>query len=52
MTIKELNESKVPVVRIKKTLAKYREQNPFAEKVAKANEILREGQIPKHLLPG
>ena len=52
MTIKDLNESKVPIVRIKKSLAKYREQNVFAEKLTKANEMLRDGQIPKHLLPG
>ncbi|MFD1468665.1 hypothetical protein ACFQ48_10555 [Hymenobacter caeli] len=52
MTIKELNASKVPIVRIKKSLAKYQEQNPFKEKLVKANEMLREGQIPKHLLPG
>ena len=51
MTIRYFNESRLPVVRIKKSLVKYQEQNVFAEKLMKANEILRDGQIPKHLLP-
>jgi len=51
MTANQLQEPKVPVVRIKKSLTKYREQSVCASKLAKVNELLRDGQIPPHLLP-
>jgi len=46
-TIKELNKSKVPVVRIDESLDKYDNVILFPDKVAKANEMLRTVGLPK-----
>lgn len=40
-TIQELNESKIPIVRINNSLKKYKTMPVFQEKVEKANEMLR-----------
>lgn len=46
-TIKELNEKKIPVVRIDKSLDKYDKTVLFPKKVAKANKMLKEIGLPK-----
>ena len=45
--ITELNDRKVPVVRIDKSLNKYEKIVLFPKKVAKANKMLREIGLPK-----
>lgn len=45
--IKELNKSKVPIVKIDKSLNKYDDQVLFKEKVEKANETLKNVGLPK-----
>lgn len=45
--ITELNEKKVPVVRIDKSLNKYEKVVLFPKKVAKANKMLKEIGLPK-----
>jgi hypothetical protein len=47
--IEELNKSKLPIVRIDKSLGKYKDQILFKEKVEKANEILKNVGLPKSL---
>ncbi|MEP6903671.1 MAG: hypothetical protein ABJA66_18255 [Actinomycetota bacterium] len=49
MKIKELNESKLPIVRIDKSLDKYKNKVLFKEKVEKANEALINIGLPKSL---
>jgi hypothetical protein len=46
-TIKELNEKKIPIVRIDSSLEKYLEMPLFQDKVDKANEALRTIGLPK-----
>ncbi|MEO8820069.1 MAG: hypothetical protein ABI374_04445 [Ginsengibacter sp.] len=46
-TIQELNESKIPIVRINNSLKKYKVMPIFQEKVDKANEMLRLTGLPK-----
>lgn len=46
-TIKELNERKIPIVRIDNSLEKYKDMPIFQEKVDKANETLRTVGLPK-----
>lgn len=46
-TIKELNDSKVPIVRIDSSLEKYKAMPLFQDKVDKANETLRTVGLPK-----
>ncbi len=46
-TIQELNQSKIPIVRINNSLKKYKTMPIFQEKVDKANEILRTVGLPK-----
>ena len=46
-TIKELNEKKIPIVRIENSLKKYKAMPIFQEKVDKANETLRTVGLPK-----
>lgn len=46
-TIKELNEKKIPIVRIDNSLEKYKAMPLFQEKVDKANEMLRTVGLPK-----
>lgn len=45
--IKELNEKKVPIIRIDNSLEKYKTMPIFQEKVDKANEMLRIIGLPK-----
>jgi hypothetical protein len=46
-TIQELNERKIPIVRINNKLKKYKSMPIFQEKVDKANEMLRTIGLPK-----
>ena len=46
-TIQELNERKIPIVRINNDLKKYKAMPIFQEKVDKANEMLRTIGLPK-----
>jgi transcription antitermination factor NusA-like protein len=45
--IKELNEEKIPIIRIDNSLEKYIKMPIFQEKVDKANEMLRTVGLPK-----
>lgn len=45
--IEELNKSKVPIVKIDKSLNKYKDQILFKEKVDKANQSLKSVGLPK-----
>ena len=46
-SILELNEKKIPVVPIDKSLNKYKDIVLFPDKLAKANEMLRNVGLPK-----
>ncbi len=46
-TIQELNERKIPIVRIDNSLEKYLKMPIFQDKVDKANEALRTIGLPK-----
>jgi hypothetical protein len=46
-TIKDLNEKKIPIVRIDNSLEKYKTMPIFMDKVEKANEALRTVGLPK-----
>jgi hypothetical protein len=46
-TIKELNDKKIPIVRIDNSLEKYLKMPIFQDKVDKANEALRTIGLPK-----
>jgi len=46
-TVKELNEKKIPIIRIDKSLEKYKDLPLFQNKVDKANEMLRTVGLPK-----
>jgi len=46
-TIKELNDRKVPIVRIDSSLERYKAMPLFQDKVDKANETLRTVGLPK-----
>lgn len=46
-TIKELNDKKIPIVRIDNSLEKYKKMPLFQDKVDKANETLRTAGLPK-----
>lgn len=46
MNIEELNQSKVPVVQIDKSLEKYREKVLFKDKLEQANEVLKKIGLP------
>ncbi|MFT3948390.1 MAG: hypothetical protein QM763_15580 [Agriterribacter sp.] len=46
-TIKELNDKKIPIVRIDNSLEKYKTMPIFQEKVDKANEMLKTIGLPK-----
>lgn len=45
--IKEINQKKIPIVRIDGTLEKYKKMPIFQDKVDKANEVLRKVGLPK-----
>jgi hypothetical protein len=47
--IEELNKSKLPIVKIDRSLGKYKKKVLFKEKVEKANETLRSVGLPKGL---
>jgi len=49
-TIQELNEKKLPIVKINNDLKKYKKMPIFQEKVEKANETLRTTGLPKMLI--
>lgn len=46
-TIQELNEKKIPIVRIDNSLEKYKKMPIFQDKVNKANEALKTVGLPK-----
>jgi len=48
-TIKELNKSKAPIVKVDKSLGRYKDKVLFKEKVEKANETLKSVGLPKVL---
>jgi len=48
-TVKELNNMKVPIVRIDNSLEKYKKMAIFQEKLDLANEVLRTVGPPKIL---
>jgi hypothetical protein len=47
--IDELNKSKLPIVKIDKSLGEYKNKVLFKEKVEKANETLKRVGLPKNL---
>lgn len=47
MTVKELNKSKTPIVKINKTLDKLSAKVLFPEKLEEANRILKTIGLPK-----
>ena len=47
--IEELNKSKLPIVKIDKSLGAYKDKILFQEKVEKANETLKKVGLPKNL---
>jgi hypothetical protein len=47
MKVKELNKSKLPVVRIDNSLEKYKNKVLFKDKLDKANEMLKTTGLPK-----
>lgn len=49
MKIEELNKSKLPIVKIDKSLDKYKGKILFEEKVKKANETLEKVDLPKQI---
>ncbi len=46
-TLKDLNNKKVPLVRIDPTLNKFRDNTPFPDKLAKANAALKTAKLPQ-----
>jgi hypothetical protein len=46
-TIQELNEKKIPIIRIDNSLEKYKTMPIFQDKVDNANEMLRTIGLPK-----
>jgi len=47
MKARELNKSKLPVVRIDKSLEKYKDKVLFKDKLDKANDMLKTVGLPK-----
>jgi hypothetical protein len=47
MKVKDLNKSKLPVVRIDNSLEKYKDKVLFKDKLDKANEMLKTTGLPK-----
>jgi hypothetical protein len=47
MKVRELNKSKLPVVRVDKSLEKYKDQVLFKDKLDKANDMLKTIGLPK-----
>jgi len=50
-TVQELNNSKLPIVRIDPPLEQYRGKVLFPEKLAKANEMLKTAKLPNKKKP-
>ena len=46
--IQDLNKSKVPIVIIDPSLEKYRDQILFPEKLARAEELLKNAKLPEN----
>ncbi len=46
-TIDKLNKSKLPIVKIDKSLERLRGKNLFPEKLVKANEVIAKVGLPK-----
>ncbi|WP_419802098.1 hypothetical protein [Mucilaginibacter sp.] len=46
-TVQELNNRKVPIVRIDPSLEQYRDKTIFPEKLEKVNEMLKTVKLPK-----
>jgi len=46
-SIQELNNSKLPIVRIDPALEQYRDKVLFPEKLAKAHELLKNAKLPR-----
>ncbi|HEX8462004.1 MAG TPA: hypothetical protein VF623_11260 [Segetibacter sp.] len=46
--IQELNESKVPIIIIDPSLEKYRDKVLFPEKLARAEELLKNVKLPEN----
>jgi hypothetical protein len=46
-TIEKLNKSKLPIVKLDKSLERLRGTNLFPEKLAKANETIAKVGLPK-----
>ena len=47
-TIEKLNQSKMPIVKIDKSLEKLRGKNLFPKKLAEANKVIARVGLPKH----
>ena len=47
MKRKELNKSKLPIVRIDNSLEKYKDKVLFKDKLDKANKMLKDTGLPK-----
>ena len=47
MKVKDLNKSKLPVVRIDNSLEKYKDKVLFKDKLDKANEMIKTVGLPK-----
>ena len=47
MKVRELNKSKLPVVRVDKSLEKYKDKVLFKDKLDKANDMLKTVGLPK-----
>ena len=45
-SVHELNNRRVPIVRIDSSLEQYRNKTLFPEKLAKANEMLKTAKLP------
>lgn len=50
-TIQELNDTKVPIVRIDPSLEQYRDKVLFPEKLALANKMLKNAKLPGRKRP-
>jgi len=47
MDLNELNKQKLPIVKIDKSLDRYKDMHLFQHKVDEANEMLRKVGLPK-----
>lgn len=47
MNIKQINKAKLPLIRVDKSLEKYKDKVLFKEKLEKANETLKNTSLPK-----